>query len=67
MDIHEYQAKELLSGFGVIVPPGGVAYSPEQAVYAVSELGKLRQHPHGRSTVEEGGGDGGEGAGRGQP
>jgi malate-CoA ligase subunit beta len=33
MDIHEYQAKELLAGFGVAIPRGGVAYSPEQAVY----------------------------------
>src|SRR5258708_27303771 len=39
MDIHEYQAKELLSGFGVTVPPGGVAYSPNQAGYVVTELG----------------------------
>ena len=38
MDIHEYQAKELLSGFGVNVPRGGVAYSPEQAVYVATEL-----------------------------
>lgn len=29
MDIHEYQAKELLSEFGIPVPPGGLAYSPE--------------------------------------
>ncbi|PYO60842.1 MAG: hypothetical protein DMD70_07965, partial [Gemmatimonadetes bacterium] len=36
MDIHEYQAKELLSGFGVPVPKGGVAYSAEQAVYRAS-------------------------------
>jgi len=33
VDIHEYQAKELLAGFGVAIPRGGVAYSPEQAVY----------------------------------
>ena len=39
MDIHEYQAKELLSGFGVPVPKGGVAYSAEQAVYRASEVG----------------------------
>ncbi|MEM7599642.1 MAG: malate--CoA ligase subunit beta [Pseudomonadota bacterium] len=38
MDIHEYQAKELLKGFGVNVPRGGIAYSPEQAVYRCSEL-----------------------------
>ncbi|HEU4587756.1 MAG TPA: malate--CoA ligase subunit beta [Gemmatimonadales bacterium] len=39
MDIHEYQAKELLSSFGVPIPRGGVAYSPEQAVYRASEIG----------------------------
>ncbi len=39
MDIHEYQAKELLSGFGVAIPRGGVAYSPEQAVYRAEEIG----------------------------
>ena len=42
MDIHEYQAKELLSGFGVSVPKGGVAYSAEQAVYRASEVGGTR-------------------------
>ena len=42
MDIHEYQAKELLSGFGVNVPDGGLAYSPEQAVYRAKELGGER-------------------------
>lgn len=39
MDIHEYQAKELLSGFGVPVPRGGLAYSPEQATYRAQEIG----------------------------
>ncbi len=39
MDIHEYQAKELLAGFGVPVPRGGLAYSPEQAAYRSQELG----------------------------
>jgi len=38
MDIHEYQAKELLREFGVNTPRGGIAYSPEQAVYRCSEL-----------------------------
>ncbi|SLN55099.1 Succinyl-CoA ligase [ADP-forming] subunit beta [Roseovarius gaetbuli] len=38
MDIHEFQAKELLKRFGVNVPRGGIAYSPEQAVYRASEL-----------------------------
>jgi malate-CoA ligase subunit beta len=39
MDIHEYQAKELLSSFGVQVPSGGLAYSPEQAAYRAREIG----------------------------
>jgi malate-CoA ligase subunit beta len=39
MDIHEYQAKQLLSGFGVAVARGSVAYSAEQAVFAATELG----------------------------
>ena len=39
MDIHEYQAKELLAGFGVPIPRGGLAYSPEQATYRAREIG----------------------------
>lgn len=39
MEIHEYQAKELLNNFGVLTPSGGLAYSPEQAVYRAKEIG----------------------------
>jgi len=39
VDIHEYQAKELLSKFGVSISQGGLAYSPEQAVYRAKEIG----------------------------
>lgn len=39
MDIHEYQAKELLAGYGVPIAAGGLAYSPEQAAYRSKELG----------------------------
>ncbi len=39
MDIHEYQAKEILSEFGIPIPRGGLAYSPEQAVYRANEMG----------------------------
>ncbi|WP_136621141.1 MULTISPECIES: malate--CoA ligase subunit beta [Mesorhizobium] len=39
MDIHEYQAKELLSRYSVHVPRGRLAYSPEQAAYRASEIG----------------------------
>ncbi len=42
MDIHEYQAKELLRNFGVETPFGALAYSPEQAAYRARELGGQR-------------------------
>ena len=54
MDIHEYQAKEILKEFGVNVPEGGLAYSPEQAAYRARELGgetwvvKAQIHAGGR-------------------
>ena len=54
MDIHEYQAKEVLAGFGVAVPDGALAYSPEQAAYRARELGgerwvvKAQVHAGGR-------------------
>ncbi|WAK01398.1 malate--CoA ligase subunit beta [Methylobacter sp. YRD-M1] len=39
MDIHEYQAKEILSGYGVKIAEGGMAYSPEEAVQRSREIG----------------------------
>ncbi|MCB8839485.1 malate--CoA ligase subunit beta [Aurantimonas sp. VKM B-3413] len=39
MNIHEFQAKELLATHGVKLPRGGIAYSPEQARYRASEIG----------------------------
>ncbi len=57
MDIHEYQAKELLAGFGVAIPHGGLAYSPEQAAYRAREIGgerwvvKAQIHSGGRGKV----------------
>ncbi len=39
MNIHEYQAKEILSKFGVSIPRGGIAYSPENAKDRAAELG----------------------------
>ncbi len=54
MDIHEYQAKEILSKFGVAIPSGGLAYSPEQASYRAREIGgdrwivKAQVHAGGR-------------------
>lgn len=54
MDIHEYQAKEILHRFGVPVPKGALAYSPEQAAYRAREIGgklwvvKAQVHTGGR-------------------
>ena len=54
MDIHEYQAKDLLSKFGVETAPGALAYSPEQATYRAREMGgnkwvvKAQVHAGGR-------------------
>ena len=39
MNIHEYQAKELLAKFGVPVPKGAVAYTAAEAVEAAKKVG----------------------------
>ncbi|MFO7315415.1 MAG: ADP-forming succinate--CoA ligase subunit beta [Bacilli bacterium] len=38
MNIHEYQGKEILRNYGVAVPNGRVAFSPEEAVKVAKEL-----------------------------
>jgi succinyl-CoA synthetase beta subunit len=54
MNIHEYQAKELLQQYGVPVPAGSVAHSVEQAVAVATALGgdrfviKAQIHAGGR-------------------
>jgi succinyl-CoA synthetase beta subunit len=54
VDIHEYQAKEILARFDVPIPRGGLAYSPEQASYRCTEIGgsawvvKAQIHAGGR-------------------
>ena len=42
MDIHEYQAKKILSDFGVTIPRGGIVYSPENAENKAREIGGSR-------------------------
>jgi succinyl-CoA synthetase beta subunit len=37
--IHEYQGKEVLRGYGVAVPRGHVAFTPDEAVSAAEKLG----------------------------
>ncbi len=39
MNIHEYQAKQLMAKFGIAVPRGGVAYTADEAVKVAEELG----------------------------
>jgi succinyl-CoA synthetase beta subunit len=54
MNIHEYQAKELLAKFGVAVPHGGVAYTADEASQVARRLGgsvwvvKAQIHAGGR-------------------
>ena len=54
MNIHEYQAKEILKRYGVAVPKGKVAATPEEAKAAAIELGgatcvvKAQIHAGGR-------------------
>src|SRR5688500_5468760 len=54
MKIHEYQAKEILQRFGVPIPRGRVASSPDEAYAIAKELGtavvvvKAQIHAGGR-------------------
>ncbi len=54
MNIHEYQAKAVLARYGVPVPRGHAAFSPEEAVAKAKELGgpvwvvKAQIHAGGR-------------------
>jgi succinyl-CoA synthetase beta subunit len=54
MNIHEYQGKEVLRQYGVVVPNGKVAFTVEEAVEAAKQLGtavsvvKAQIHAGGR-------------------
>ena len=54
MNIHEYQAKQLLAKYGVAVPKGGVAYTADEAKKVAQDLGgpvwvvKSKIHAGGR-------------------
>ncbi len=45
MNIHEYQGKDILRKFGVAVPKGIVAYSPEEAKQAAEQLFSEQNSP----------------------
>ena len=67
MNIHEYQAKNLLAEFGVAVPKGGVAYTPKEAEAVAKDLGgpiyvvKSQIHAGGRGAGRFKGNEGGKG------
>ncbi len=54
MNFHEYQAKELFASYGLPVPAGTVAWTPEEAVVAAQNIGggmwvvKAQVHAGGR-------------------
>ena len=54
MNFHEYQAKELFASYGIPVPAGKVARTPDEAVVAAQSLGgntwvvKAQVHAGGR-------------------
>jgi succinyl-CoA synthetase beta subunit len=54
MNFHEYQAKELFASYGIPVPAGTVAWTPDEAVVAAQNMGghmwvvKAQVHAGGR-------------------
>jgi succinyl-CoA synthetase beta subunit len=53
VNIHEYQAKEILRGYGVPIPPGDVASTPQEAEQIARRIGrtvvvKAQVHAGGR-------------------
>jgi succinyl-CoA synthetase beta subunit len=57
VNIHEYQAKEISRRFGVPVPDGGVAFTPEEAeevVQAVRRSGHVERGKHSGRDREQG-------------
>lgn len=53
MKVHEYQAKEIMSKYGIPIPNGGVASTPDEASRIADELGgkavvKAQVHAGGR-------------------
>src|SRR3984957_5452290 len=54
MNLHEYQSKGLFAQYGIPIPPGQVASTPEEAVVAAKALGgslwvvKAQGHAGGR-------------------
>src|SRR6185295_7432335 len=56
VNIHEYQAKDILRGFGVPIPPGEIASTAEEAEAIAKRIGrtvvvKAQVHAGGRGTA----------------
>ena len=56
MKLHEFQAKEILSKYGVPIPKGTIARTPSQAAAAAFEMGgtvvvKAQVHAGGRGKI----------------
>ena len=70
MNIHEYQAKQLLRDYGVAVPNGGVAFTVDEAAAQAEELGgpvyvvKSQIHAGGRGAGQFQDNPDGKGGGR---
>ena len=69
MNVHEYQAKELLRGYGAAVPRGRPAFTVEEAAAAAAAIGggrwvvKAQIHAGGRGAGRFAGDPGGKGGG----
>jgi hypothetical protein len=43
LNVHEYQAQNLMRSFGIKVPRGAVASTPEEAAKIAADIGKLQR------------------------
>ena len=60
MKIHEYQAKDIFARYGIPIPAGRVAATPDEAAEIAAELGgravvKAQVHAGGRGKAEASG------------
>ena len=44
MKLHEYQAKSILARYGIQVPRGSVAFSPDEVLPIASDLNRTPEH-----------------------
>ncbi len=51
MNLHEYQAKHILKKYGVNIPEGIIAFTPEDALNAANQLHSIQDPKHGNWVV----------------